>query len=251
MIEQKFSPGPLSNPNLIGAKEAALLNMLFRNRPQFFNEVRHSRGLPEKMRAMLASSFVALALYGVLLGATHSLWQSISSALKLPLLFLATLLICAPVLYVLNSLFGANQRLSQSIILVLSSISITALLLLSFAPVTLFFILTAPNSYQFFKLINVLFLTISGAIGANCLHQGLKIVWVDGAGSERVAKSHRRLFWLWLIIYGFVGSQVAWTLRPFVGYPGVPFEPVRQFGGNFYTNILTSLGEILGFIIVK
>jgi len=227
-----------------------LIDTLLRNRPQFFDEVRQNSELPEKMRTMLAASFVALALYGVLLGATHSLWQSVSSALKLPLLFLATLLICAPVLYVLNSL-GTNQRLSQSIVLVLSSISVTAVLLLSFAPVTLFFILTAPDSYQFFKLINVFFFTISGVMGASCLHQGLKIVWPGQPNAAGATRSQRLMFWLWLMLYGFVGSQVAWTIRPFVGYPGVPFEPVRQFGGNVYTNILASLGEILGFIIVK
>ena len=251
MIDQKFFPGPLFKPKLIGAKDWALIDTLLRDRSQFFDEVRRSRGLSEKMRAMLMSSVVALALYGTLLGSTHSLWQSASSAVKLPLLFLATLLICAPVLYILNILLGANQRLSQSIVLVLSSISITAILLLSFAPVTLFFVLTVPNSYQFFKLINVLFFTISGVIGASCLHQGLKIVWIGKAESKESTKAHGLMFWLWMIIYSFVGSPVAWTIRPFVGYPGVPFELFRQFGGNFYTNILTSLGEILGFIIVK
>ena len=43
------------------------------------------------MRAMLISSIVFLALYGAVLGSTHSLWQALSSAVKLPLLFLATL----------------------------------------------------------------------------------------------------------------------------------------------------------------
>jgi len=32
--------------------------------------------------------------------------------------------------------------------------------------------------------------------------------------------------------YGLVGSQMAWTLRPYVGYPGAPFELIRQFGGK-------------------
>jgi hypothetical protein len=44
---------------------------------------------------------------------------------------------------------------------------------------------------------------------------------------------------------------MAWTLRPFVGYPSAPFELFRQIGGNVYTDILASAGEILGFIIVR
>jgi hypothetical protein len=57
--------------------------------------------------------------------------------------------------------------------------------------------------------------------------------------------------WLWIALYAFVGSQMAWTLRPFVGAPGLPFELFRQLGGNFYANILASIGEILGFVTVR
>ena len=222
-----------------------LIDHLLRDRAQFFDDIRRGRDLPTKLRAMLGSSGAALALYGALLGSTHSGWQSLSSAVKLPLLFLATLLICAPALYIINMLFGANQRLSQSVALVLAAISLTAVLLASFAPITLFFLLTAPDSYQSFKLLNVLFFIIAGGSGAACLSQGLKIV------STGATKSHRLMFGLWLAGYGLVGSQMAWTLRPYVGYPGSPFELIRQFGGNFYTDILSSVGEILGFIIVR
>lgn len=228
-----------------------LINTLLRDRVQFFDEVRQRSDLPKKMRGMLMSSLAALALYGALLGSTHSVWQSLSSGFKLPLLFLATLLICTPVLYILNVLFGANQHLDQNFVLMLSSISVTAILLLSFAPVTLFFILTVPHAYQFFKLINVLFFSISGIIGVSYLHQGLKIVWADKSEAAGSSQASGLMFWLWMAIYSFVGSQVAWTIRPLVGYPDAPFELFRQFGGNFYTNILASLGEILGFVIVK
>jgi hypothetical protein len=44
---------------------------------------------------------------------------------------------------------------------------------------------------------------------------------------------------------------MAWTLRPFIGYPDAKFELVRELGGNFYSNILISLGEVLGFLIVR
>ena len=55
-------------------------------------------------------------------------------------------------------------------------------------------------------------------------------------------------FWIWL--YAFVGSQMAWTLRPFVGYPDAKFELIRELGGNFYADIFRSIGELLGFFIV-
>ena len=33
--------------------------------------------------------------------------------------------------------------------------------------------------------------------------------------------------------------------------PRMPFELFRQLGGNFYTNIVASVGEILGFVTVR
>lgn len=224
----------------------ALMDDLLHDQAQFFEEIRQSIGLAEKMRAMLVSSSVSLGLYGVLLGSTHSAGQSLSAAIKLPILFLFTLLVCAPVLYLINILFGVNQRLSHSMALVLAAISMTGVILLSFAPITLFFILTVPDSYQFFKLLNVLFFTISGGVGVVCLGRGLKIV-----STGPTAQNHWLIFCLWLGIYTFVGSQMAWTLRPFVGYPAAPFELFRQVGGNFYTDIFRSMGEILGYLIVR
>ncbi len=53
------------------------------------------------------------------------------------------------------------------------------------------------------------------------------------------------------LVYAFVGSQMAWTLRPFIGAPSMKFELFRQLGGNFYTNIFASIGEILGFFVVQ
>lgn len=246
MIKSELIPLESAGPNLGRANTFTLIDYLLRDRAQFFEDIHQGKGLTEKMWAMLISSALSLALYGMILGLTYSIGQSVSSAVKLPLLFLATLLICAPVLYIINILFGANQRLSQSVALVLAAISITGLLLLSFAPITLFFSLAIPDSYRFFKLLNVLFFTISGSVGAASLGRGLKIV--SGGAS---AENRWLIFWLWLGIYAFVGSQMAWTLRPFVGDPNAPFELFRQFGGNFYTDIFRSLGEFLGFLIVR
>jgi hypothetical protein len=86
------------------------------------------------------------------LGSTHSLWQALSSAVKLPLLFLATLIVCAPTLYFFNLIFGSNQRLSQNIAIMLTAITVTAVVLLSFAPIVLFFLLTCAGSPHFYRL---------------------------------------------------------------------------------------------------
>ena len=249
MVDPKVFPKQPFGLGVMWLKDFTLIDSLLRRQDQFFDEISRCIGLTEKMRAMLVSSCIFMAAYGALLGSTHSLRQTLSSAAQLPLLCLVTLLICAPALYTFGVLFGANQRLSQSVALVLAAISITGVLLFGLAPVALFFGLTTPDAYQFFKLLNVSFFAIAGASGAACLDRGLKIVSASTPG--QAAKPHWPVFCFWLVLYGFVGSQMAWTLRPFVGYPSAPFELFRQIGGNVYTDILASAGEILGFIIVR
>ncbi len=227
-------------------RDLGVVETILRNRILFFQEIRDGVRLGEKMRAMVISSLVFMALYGAVMGSTHSLWQALSSAAKLPILFLATLFICAPTLYFFNVLFGSTQSLTQNIALILTAITVTAVLLLSFAPIILFFLLTT-SQYQFFKLLNVGIFAISGVMGVVFLSQGMQIVAADAEGDS----ARRNVLRLWMLLYAFVGSQLAWTIRPFIGAPSIPFELFRQLGGNFYTNILASLGEIFGFFIVQ
>ena len=226
--------------------EFAVVEDILRNRRGFFDEIREGIEIAAKIRAMLVSSILFLALYGAVLGSTHSVLQALSSAIKLPVLFLITLIICLPTLYFFNVLFGSRQSLSQSFALILTAITVTAVLLLSFAPITLFFMLTTSH-YQFFKLLNVGIFAITGLVGVTFLYQGMQYVSREEEG--RGARAW--VLQLWILIYGFVGSQMAWTLRPFIGSPDLPFELFRQLGGNFYVNIIASIGEILGFVIVK
>ena len=230
-------------------QDLAVIETILRNRHHFFSEIREGIGLPEKMRAMLLSSIAFLALYGAVMGSTHSLWQALSSAVKLPVLFLASLIVCSPTLYFFNILFGSNQSLTQNVALILTAITVTAVLLLSFCPIILFFLLTTSH-YQFFKLLNVAVFAIAGGTGVVFLSQGMRVVSASGR-SNGGKRSRQWVMRVWVLVYGFVGSQMAWTLRPFVGAPSMKFELFRQLGGNFYANVLVSLAEILGFVVVK
>jgi hypothetical protein len=246
MAESAVRTPEVSRP--FSVQDLGIVEKILRNRYEFFEEVREGVDLQAKMKAMLVSSVTFFALYGAVMGSTHSLWQTLSSAAKLPILFLATLLICVPSLYFFSLLFGSNQSLRQSVTVILTAITVTAVLLLSGAPITLFFLLTAPSQYQFFKLLNVGIFAISGFMGVVFLYQGIKVVAgpkAEGAGMRKM------VLIMWMFVYAFVGSQMAWTLRPFIGAPGSRFELFRQLGGNFYANIIRSIGEILGFLIVR
>ena len=231
----------------VSAQDFGIVEKILRDRYAFFGEIREGIGLGAKMKAMVVSSVSFFALYGAVMGSSHSLWQTLSATMKLPILFLATLFICVPSLYFFSLLFGSNQSLRQSLAVILTAITVTSILLLSCAPITLFFLLTTSH-YQFFKLLNVAIFAISGLMGVVFLYQGIKVV----SGSETEGAGSRKFVLIaWMFVYAFVGSQMAWTIRPFIGAPGSPFELFRQLGGNFYANVLQSLGEVLGFLIVR
>ncbi|MBU1879529.1 MAG: actin-binding WH2 domain-containing protein, partial [Chloroflexi bacterium] len=152
--------------NLGGALDAfRVIDRILRNRNAFFSEIREGQEVNAKIRDMLISSAVFLALYGAVMGSTSPHWQqALASAIKLPVLFLITLIICLPSLYFFNLFFGSRLTFFQTLALVLTAITVTSVLLVSFLPITLFFWWTAP-SYQFFKLLNVGIFALTGVFG--------------------------------------------------------------------------------------
>jgi hypothetical protein len=57
--------------------------------------------------------------------------------------------------------------------------------------------------------------------------------------------NRKRLVQAWLGLYAFVGSQLGWTLRPFFGAPGEPFQLFRQLEGNFYQSVFHAIANVL------
>lgn len=229
----------------VAVKNLSIVETILRNRSEFFAEIREGIGLRQKIVAMMMSSAVFLAIYGGVMGASspHTLPQVLSSAFKMPVLFLITLVICMPSLYFFNILFGSRQTIGQNLALIMTAVTTTSVLLVSFAPVTLFF-LTSVADYDFFKLLNVLIFAVSGIMGVIFLRQGFASS-VDADNPEG-RRARRSLFLAWVVLYAFVGTQMAWTLRPFIGSPDKQFEFIRQNrGSNFYDNVIESAQDFL------
>jgi hypothetical protein len=127
--------------------------------------------------------------------------------------------------------------------MLLTAVSVISVLLFSFAPITLFFLISTYN-YQFFMLLNVAFFAITGFIGIKFLYQGMRLMAEQDSEGKETRMSILRF---WLILYAFVGTQLAWTLRPFFGMPGSPFVLFRELEGNFYLSLMQAIGEIMGF----
>ncbi len=152
-----------------------IIERILRDRDSVWQQVVEERGLKELSTQMLASSAISLACYGAVLGASSGAAQAASSAIKLPLLFLATLAICLPTLYLFNLLFGARLSVMQAVALIMVSITVTSVLTLAFAPISLFFLISA-ESYSFFKLLNVGILVLAAAVGLKFLTQGMAVL---------------------------------------------------------------------------
>ncbi len=51
-------------------------------------------------------------------------------------------------------------------------------------------------------------------------------------------RKHLLLSRFWLLLYAFVGVQMAWDLRPFVGHPTMPVQFFRDNIGNAYVELV-------------
>lgn len=218
--------------------------MLLRDRKAFLAEIQQEKQLQHKIAALMICSFCCFCLYGAIVGSFHSPLQALSSAIKLPALYLLTLVVCLPALYIFNALFGTKQTLAQHFAYVLSAAAVIAILLCGFAPITLFFLTTISpeKDYSFFLLLNVVIFSLTGLFGVTFLYQAMRPEQDDKADPNVKLRSNILRFWL--VLYGFVGSQLGWTLRPFFGAPG-QFEFFRPREGNFVSGVWTALIHFL------
>jgi hypothetical protein len=54
----------------------------------------------------------------------------------------------------------------------------------------------------------------------------------------------KNVFRLWLVVFGLVGSQMGWVLRPFIGNPNLPFAWFRGRESNFFQAVLQTLANL-------
>jgi len=227
-------------PGASSAGSKAFLTQILSDRDQFFGEVAEGKGLRRKLSRSLWTLVGFSALYGAAAGAYAGPAQALSSAIKLPFLFLGTLLICFPGFFVIQVLVGSRLRLSQVLALVLSALSLSAILIAAVVPITAFFLLTGAN-YYFLTLLHVLIVLGAGLVGMAALHGGLEFACEKRGVYPKKAMTIMKV---WAVLFAFVGIQLAWNLQPFVGDRGQPFKLFRHNEGNFYTAVVYSLNKL-------
>jgi hypothetical protein len=164
--------------------------------------------------------------------------QCFLTALKVPALFLLSLLVCALALYLMNLFFGLGLHFTPAVTLMFFGLAATGVMLGVFAPIALLFSVVTEN-YHFIKVMHLGIFFFAGLVGVVMLREGLTRLAPDGFGSR--IKVHAMLF-SWLMLYCLVGGQIAWTLKPFLGTPYLPATPpFRLESGNIYVSFLESL----------
>ncbi len=211
------------------------------DRERFFSEVVRDVDLKGKFWSSLLTLLALTGFYGLVVGAYSSIPQALSGAVKFPILFLATFCICFPAFFVVQILFGSRLRLFQVVVLVVATLALTSILLAAFVPIVVLFLVTGAN-YYFLQLLHIVIVLLAGLFGMYALHDGLAIVCEQHGVYPKKAMTIMRV---WAIIFAFVGIQMAWNLRPFMGDRDQPFQVFRDYEGNFYAAIVYSVNRLL------
>jgi hypothetical protein len=181
-----------------------------------------------------------MGLYAVMRGGPGAALQLVATSLKVPLLFLLTLVVTLPSLYVLSALARSRLSFLHTLRLLLAAVTVNCALLASFGPVTGFFTLST-ESYPFMILLNVAFFACSGMVGLSFLRKALDAVFAPETGTPASQASASQVFRAWILIYAIVGAQMGWILRPFIGAPNAPFQWFRARDSNFFVAVWESL----------
>jgi hypothetical protein len=255
--------------------------------------------LRDNAQALPARVFVPAA---IILGATYGFFmawysiagkgmsvggqQAVASMIKLHALFLLTLGVTFPSLYVFNALVGCRLGLHPTLRLLVSALVVNLAVSASMGPIVGFFALST-TSYPFMVVLNVVLLAIGGFIGLAFLFRTLRRLASQAAAEEFDAMerepaqpadfaestamngpqhpipawrppsareafiegrvgSATMIFWVWVILYGAVGAQMGWLLRPFIGHPNAPFTWIRPRVDNFFIGVGQNIIEMFG-----
>ncbi|MEO0514820.1 MAG: hypothetical protein AAF086_05940 [Planctomycetota bacterium] len=203
---------------------------------------------PRSRWALLALVLGFGGMYGLVLGSYGGVsperwWQMGYSAAKVPMLLLLTFGLGLPSFFVVHGLLGLSRDFPEAVAALLKTQAAVTVVLASLGPVTAVWYLGAADrdaGYASAKLFNALMFGVASVAGQVVLRRAYRPLIARDA-------RHRWLLGLWLGIYAFVGVQMAWLLRPFIGDPSLPTRFFRPDAwGNAYEALWSALMAALG-----
>lgn len=199
----------------------------------------------------------SMALYGARWGNAYGTPHVLAAAAKVPALFLLTLVVTLPSLHVFAALARSRLAFGQTVRLLVAATALSLVVLVSFAPVTVFFTFST-KSHPFLQLLNAAFFTVSGLVGmrfvwlrlseALAAHEWPRVAadadsgrQTDTARAWRAAPRLGFVFVAWFAVYGSVAAQMGWLLRPFVGSPNENQVLFRETRHNIFHGLVQAL----------
>ena len=184
---------------------------------------------------------IAIVLGSSVYGATIGLWraplQSVFTAIKFPLLIFLTCICNGAVNGMLAQVLGSGLSFRQTAFAILMSFAVASLILGGFSPITLFILYNAPQlasehaiiGHSVMLLAHVCVIAFAGVMANRRLSGLLRKM----SGHDTTA---RAVLFSWLAGNLFLGAQLAWNLRPFIGSPQLAVQFLRDdpLRGNFY-----------------
>lgn len=217
----------------------------------FWRHVAERRDLGRVLLRLVLFIVLASALYGAVMAGWRSPRLALYVALKMPLLLLGTTSLVMTLNWMLAGIFGAGLSFAQVVALTWSAMAVASFLLLSLAPVALFFTLTSaategPSAELQFThncllVTHISLIAMAGAAGNLALVRGLRRLVPPQCALTPIYMS-------WVLAFAVVGCQLSWMLRPFVGSPFFPVAFMRPdaLDRNFYEFVF---GEVLPYIL--
>lgn len=197
------------------------------------------------VRQMVVRIILCGSVYGAVMGsfggfAGDHLLQAVYSAIKAPILILLSFAICLPFFFTLNTLLGLRDDFGQALAALLKTQAIVTLALVSLSPYTAIWY-CSTTKYEPALLFNAAIFTIASAAGQAMLRKFYQPLIHRN-------RCHQMMLRLWLFLYAFVGIQMGWTLRPFVGDPRTA---VHFFRDGAFTNAYEMIWKILWHVVTQ
>jgi hypothetical protein len=177
--------------------------------------------------ALSLVAVVALGLYGLVVGSLEGGAQYGIAPAKIVGGSAVAALICLPSLFVFLCLNGADVRLRDVVGLLMASICLTAVLLLSLAPIAWIFS-QSTDSVAFMACLHIVLWLVALGFGLRLLSRSAIIAW-RGASSR---------LGVWACIYVLVCLQMMTAMRPIVGASPTLLPTEKQFFLAHWMHIL-------------
>jgi hypothetical protein len=198
---------------------------------------------PLRLRRLLGVIVIFGLLYGAVMGSYGGVggghWkQLIYSAVKVPFLLMATGVLSLPSFFVISSVLGLREDFAHSLRALVATQAALTVILASLGPFTAVWYLSVEN-YSAAVLFNAMMFGIA-SIAAQLL---LRRFYAPLIGRN---KRHRLMVRVWLMVYAFVGIQMGWILRPFIGDPVSPTRFFREhMWGNAYEVVMRMVWNLV------